>query len=379
MAGHLSEGVVNLEEALQSLLYFTLNSRRWTALARFRQAQLEDGKVKERRPFLASECNELPKAERWRRQIISEISKKVAQIQNAGLGEFKIRDLNDEINKLLREKGHWETRIKELGGPDYARVGPRMLDHEGKEVPGNRGYKYFGAAKDLPGVRELFEKEPLPPPRKTRAELMKDIDAEYYGYRDEDDGVLVPLEQEYEKRGICTEPKLERLKLHPAKSCHVSSVRFLFLDGAYREHGVEVDTARVRDKNSWNNLILVRCQTYLTGLESRDQKLIILAEAVERWKAEKEAHLAGEEAEDKEEVEEEEYIYAVQEDESDEETGEPMEGEEGSQKFIAHVPVPSQKEIEEALVRRKKMELLQKYASETLMAQSEEAKTLLGL
>lgn len=68
-----------------------------------------------------------------------------------------------------------------------------MLDHEGKEVPGNRGYKwvilklhrlqlvfpiqmfffqlqidnivlfqcarYFGAAKDLPGVRELFEQE----------------------------------------------------------------------------------------------------------------------------------------------------------------------------------------------------------------------------
>lgn len=34
-----------------------------------------------------------------------------------------------------------------------------MLDHEGKEVPGNRGYKYFGAAKDLPGVRELFETE----------------------------------------------------------------------------------------------------------------------------------------------------------------------------------------------------------------------------
>lgn len=30
---------------------------------------------------------------------------------------------------------------------------------------------------------------------------MKDIDAEYYGYRDEDDGVLVPLEQEYEKHG----------------------------------------------------------------------------------------------------------------------------------------------------------------------------------
>jgi hypothetical protein len=34
-----------------------------------------------------------------------------------------------------------------------------MLDYEGREIPGNRGYKYFGAAKDLPGVRELFEQE----------------------------------------------------------------------------------------------------------------------------------------------------------------------------------------------------------------------------
>ncbi|XP_077058764.1 pre-mRNA-splicing factor ISY1 homolog isoform X2 [Siphateles boraxobius] len=276
-----------------------------TALARFRQAQLEEGKVKERRPFLASECNELPKAEKWRRQIISEISKKVAQIQNAGLGEFKIRDLNDEINKLLREKGHWEVRIKELGGPDYRRVGPRMLDHEGKEVPGNRGYKYFGAAKDLPGVRELFESEPVPPPRKTRAELMKDIDAEYYGYRDEDDGVLVPLEQEYEKQ--------------------------------------------------------------------------VIAEAVEKWRAERESRVSAEGVkEPEEEEEEEEHLYTVRDEESDDEAGQPMEGED-AQAFFAHVPVPSQKEIEEALVRRKKMELLQKYASESLMAQSEEAKTLLGL
>lgn len=59
------------------------------------------------------------------------------------MGEFRIRDLNDDINKLLREKGHWEVRIRELGGPDYSRVGPKMLDQEGKEVPGNRGYKYI--------------------------------------------------------------------------------------------------------------------------------------------------------------------------------------------------------------------------------------------
>jgi len=66
---------------------------------------------KERRPYLATECDDEKKAEKFRRQIIGEISKKVAQIQNAGLGEFKLRDLNDEINKLLREKGHWEDRV----------------------------------------------------------------------------------------------------------------------------------------------------------------------------------------------------------------------------------------------------------------------------
>lgn len=59
----------------------------------------------------------------------------------AGLGEYKIRDLNDEINKLLREKSLWEDRVKELGGVDFKKTAPKMLDNEGKEVPGNRGYK----------------------------------------------------------------------------------------------------------------------------------------------------------------------------------------------------------------------------------------------
>lgn len=106
--------------------------------------------------------------------------------------------------------------------------------------------------------------------------------------------------------------------------------------------------------------------------------LAVIAEAVEKWRAEREARLAAGGAV-KDPEEEEEYIYAVRDEESDDEAGEPTEGDEGSQSFISHVPVPSQKEIEEALVRRKKMELLQKYASESLMAQSEEAKALLGL
>ena len=46
----------------------------------------------------------------------------------------RIRDLNDEINKLIREKGHWERRIVQLGGPDYAKNAPKTTDAEGNEV-----------------------------------------------------------------------------------------------------------------------------------------------------------------------------------------------------------------------------------------------------
>lgn len=46
----------------------------------------------------------------------------------------RIRDLNDEINKCIREKGHWERRIVELGGPDYSKSAPAVTDSEGKEM-----------------------------------------------------------------------------------------------------------------------------------------------------------------------------------------------------------------------------------------------------
>ncbi|KAJ3011654.1 NineTeen Complex (NTC) component [Thoreauomyces humboldtii] len=174
------------EEKAQSMLY------------RFREAQAAElGGVKknERRPYLASEVNTLKEAEKWRHQIIRDVSKKVAKIQDSGLTDYQVRDLNDEINKHLREKRHWENRIRELGGPDYRKVGPRLTEQEGREVPGARGYKYFGRAKDLPGVKELFAEDTPAEAKKTaRFDLYKRVDADYYGYRDEDDGLLLAYE-----------------------------------------------------------------------------------------------------------------------------------------------------------------------------------------
>ncbi|PVU99663.1 hypothetical protein BB559_000521 [Furculomyces boomerangus] len=133
-----------------------------TMLYRFREIQaLELGlkKPEEKRPYLTTNVNSVPQAEKWRRHVIRDISRGVSKIHDGSLPENEVRDLNDEINKFLREKGHWEARIKELGGPDYAKMGPKMVDEEGLEIAGNRGYKYFGRAKDLPGVREYLKKE----------------------------------------------------------------------------------------------------------------------------------------------------------------------------------------------------------------------------
>jgi pre-mRNA-splicing factor ISY1 len=67
---------------------------------------------------------------------------------------------------LNREKGHWEALIVELGSPNYAKVGAKMMDLEGNEVdvPGATGkgpsYRYFGATKFLPILKEIFDKPP---------------------------------------------------------------------------------------------------------------------------------------------------------------------------------------------------------------------------
>jgi pre-mRNA-splicing factor ISY1 len=164
----------------------------------------EGGGRPSKRPYLASNCKDLNEADKWRSEILRDIGKKVMEIQNAGLGEHRLRDLNDEINKLIREKGHWERRVLELGGANYARSAPRVADGDDGSAPaggGGRGggYRYFGAAKQLPGVKELFDKPPPRTVRRTRQQMHQSIDAEYYGFRDEEDGVLVRVEGEAER------------------------------------------------------------------------------------------------------------------------------------------------------------------------------------
>jgi pre-mRNA-splicing factor ISY1 len=176
-------------------------------LYRFRAQQAADlgildlGRTK--RPKVITSIDSIPVCEKWRGQVLKEISRKVTKIQDPALSDFQIRDLNDEINKLMREKHVWELQIRELGGPNYMRGG-RVVDEEGREVPGGgKGYRYFGRARELPGVKELFEaavegSRPQEEDRgPKRAELLKQVNAAYYGYNlDEEDGSL----QQYEAK-----------------------------------------------------------------------------------------------------------------------------------------------------------------------------------
>ncbi|CAN4096733.1 unnamed protein product [Withania somnifera] len=245
-----------------------------------------------------------------------EIGRKVAEIQNEGLGEHRLRDLNDEINKLIREKVHWERRIIELGGPNYMKHSAKMTDLDGNIVdvpnPGGRGpgYRYFGAAKKLPGVRELFEKPPELRKRRTRYDIYKRIDASYYGYRDDEDGILEKLEG----------PAEEKMRAAAVKE-------WMEMEEIKREAKKAVKSGEVVE----------------VGLGSK---------------------ILFEEEED-----------VIEEERRDRE----REEKDREKEFVAHVPLPDEKEIERMVVERKKMELLSKYASEDLMEEQMEAKAMLNI
>ncbi|KAI0831784.1 Isy1-domain-containing protein [Trametes gibbosa] len=176
------------EEKAQSMLY------------RFREAQAAElglGTRSDRRPRMASACKSLRECERWRGEILREISRKVSKIQDSGLTDYEVRDLNDEINRLLREKRHWENQIVALGGANYRR-NVAMVDDDGKEVPGTKGYKYFGRAKELPGVKELFSSKKTEEDEENKVhsyyKKFTNQGPGYFGDLDEADGSLLEFE-----------------------------------------------------------------------------------------------------------------------------------------------------------------------------------------
>lgn len=154
-----------------------------------------------RRPRNVSRVDDLKTAERWRGQVMQEINSKVTKLHDEMISDYQIRDLNDDVNKLFREKTAWEYRIKELGGPNYLKFSSQTHSQLARDQFNIRNYRYFGRAKELKEVKQLVElkaKEAAEMKRDRNSqneyvnkkliyERMNRIGADYYGFNDEND------------------------------------------------------------------------------------------------------------------------------------------------------------------------------------------------
>ncbi|CAD2101119.1 pre-mRNA-splicing factor ISY1, putative [Plasmodium vinckei brucechwatti] len=168
--------------------------------------ELNDKKTFFKIPKNVNEVDDLESAVSYRKSIIKEICSKIKEIQNLSLGDQHVRELNDQINKLISIKNRWEIRIIELGGPDYQSESNALINAHGSELKGNNNYKYFGAAKNLKGVKELLFKENddrkklLLKRRKEKRNLDKIVNMHYFGYCDEENEILLNEELKIQKK-----------------------------------------------------------------------------------------------------------------------------------------------------------------------------------
>ncbi|ODV94805.1 hypothetical protein PACTADRAFT_43670, partial [Pachysolen tannophilus NRRL Y-2460] len=109
------------------------------------------------RPRKVQSVKSIAVAEKFRSLCIREISTKITRINDSSINDYQIRDLNDDLNKLMKEKLSWEYHIRDLGGPDYITFSKKQQRSANDfEV---KGYRYFGRSKELPDVKELIESQ----------------------------------------------------------------------------------------------------------------------------------------------------------------------------------------------------------------------------
>lgn len=204
---------------LSSSIYLVMarnEEKAQSMLSRYLRTKQEASGARQRRPYLSTLCDDVDEAEKWRLQVLSDIRRLAEEIQNPGLDDDRVRELNDSINKLLRERGHWERRIRYLGGRDYGRrsaVSTTGLSYTSfpssavSTTVEHNGYFYFGEAKRLPEVQGLLaakeqkRKERLDDEglQRRMTEMYARVDQDYYGHGDGNDKELERVENKAEK------------------------------------------------------------------------------------------------------------------------------------------------------------------------------------
>lgn len=87
----------------------------------------------------------LKAAEHWRNLLLREISRSITRIQSRNVGsDHQVKTLNDSINELVREKNHWDNKIRQLGGRVTDRASNMtsistlpgvLIDNQGRAIP----------------------------------------------------------------------------------------------------------------------------------------------------------------------------------------------------------------------------------------------------
>lgn len=142
---------------------------------------------------LASDCQSLAECEKRQSHLAESIQSKTESLGHKPIATEEqrqaVRELNDEINRLMRAKFQWEAQIRRLGG---------------SAATARDDYLYFGAARQLPEVVALLSQAPP-----SLAEQQQDDDEggdelpshefdpspEYYGFLS-NDKELARLEQQ---------------------------------------------------------------------------------------------------------------------------------------------------------------------------------------
>ncbi|QPG75975.1 hypothetical protein FOA43_003361 [Brettanomyces nanus] len=109
--------------------------------------------ISRERPSRTQDVKNASDAEACRKMCMKDINRDLIRINDALTEEYQIRELNDKLNKLMRELRSWEYRIKELGGPDYFQKGGEQFYGNAAKI---NGYRYYGRAKELPDVQKLL-------------------------------------------------------------------------------------------------------------------------------------------------------------------------------------------------------------------------------
>ncbi|CCD23156.1 Isy1p NDAI_0B01220 [Naumovozyma dairenensis CBS 421] len=111
-----------------------------------------------KRPTRVTKVKSLEEALEWKRQVQLEINNKTSRIFDITSSDRQIRDLNDELNDLIKERNRWNWHISNnLNG------GTIVKNAQNKEkILGGKlihGVRYFGRALELPEVQELIKNE----------------------------------------------------------------------------------------------------------------------------------------------------------------------------------------------------------------------------